>query len=189
MPIQEKQISDRIKVIKDGNVSIQVEISQRIPRWQESLLLAWLGGWTYCGGVFIYYAVVSQATSDKIFFIISSSAFLYFFVRIVKVFLWRVMGKEKLIISSNQLTIQNAFGSWGRKEVLKLSVMQKMGLIKSDSANFFAFLEDRFWVMGGERIGFVHGSTQYRIGKQLNVRESELLLQVLDSAIRAFRKQ
>lgn len=98
------------------------------------------------------------------------------------------MGKEKLIISSNQLTIQNAFGSWGRKEVLKLSVMQKMGLIKSDSANFFAFLEDSFWVMG-ERIGFVHGSTQYRIGKQLNVRESELLLQVLDSAIRAFRKQ
>jgi hypothetical protein len=189
MALQEKQISDRIKVIKDGNVAIQIEISQRIPRWQESLLLAWLGGWTYCGGVFIYYAIVSEAMSDRIFFIISSSAFMYFFVRIVKVFLWRVMGKEKLSISSNQLVIQNAFGQWGRKETLKLSLIQKMGIIKADPANFFAFLDDSFWVMGGERVGFVHGSTKYRIGKQLSVKESELLVQILDSGIRAFRKQ
>ena len=183
-----KRISERIEVTKLGNEKLVVQITQKIPRWQESLLLTWLLAWTYCGGVFIYYALVAQAFSDRIFFIICSSLFLFFFVRILKVFFWRIMGKEKVIIERGTLSIQNAFGNWGRVELLKLSAIQKLGVIKHDQANFFAFLDDSFWVMGGERVGFVHGSSKYRIGKQLSVRETELLVQVLDSAIRAFRK-
>jgi hypothetical protein len=188
MSTYSKRISERIEVTKSGNDKVVVQISQKIPRWQESLLLTWLLAWTYCGGVFIYYAIVAQAFSDRIFFIICSSLFLFFFIRILKVFFWRIMGVEKVIIEKGTLSIQNAFGRWGRVEVLKLSAIQKLGMIKYDASNFLAFLDDSFWVMGGERVGFVHGSTKYRMGKQLSVRETELLVQVLDSAIRAFRK-
>ena len=184
-----KRISDRIQVIKEGNSEVRIEIDQKIPRWQETLLVTWLAAWTYCGGVFLYYALVSKPLSDRIFFIICSSAFLYFFVRIAKVVVWRFIGKEKISIVPNQLIIQNAFGKWGRKEVLKISLIQKLGLIKNDPANFLAFLDDSFWIMGGERGGFVHGSTKYRVGKQLSVKEAELLVQIVESSLRAFRKK
>jgi hypothetical protein len=96
MSTYSKRISERIEVTKSGNDKVVVQISQKIPRWQESLLLTWLLAWTYCGGVFIYYAIVAQAFSDRIFFIICSSLFLFFFIRILKVFFWRIMGVEKV---------------------------------------------------------------------------------------------
>lgn len=75
-----------------------------------------------------------------------------------------------------------------KKEKLKLKSIQKLGIIKSDPGNFLAFLDDSFWVIGGERIGFVHGSTNYRVGKQLDIRSAENLVRVMDSAIKAYSK-
>lgn len=188
MKNQTQQISPRITVSKLDNQEIYIEIDQKVDRWKLSMLLSWLLAWTYCGGVFIYYAIVAQALSDRIFFIVSTSLWLYFFVRIGKAFLWRRIGKEKIWIRSGELEIQNAFGSRGKRERLRLKAIQKLGLIKSDPGNFLAFLDDSFWIIGGERVGFVHGSSQYRIGKQLDVRSAENLVRVMDSAIKAYSK-
>jgi hypothetical protein len=188
MKKQTQQIGPRIVVTKSSDQEIQIEIDQKVERWKLSMLLSWLLAWAYCGGVFIYYAVVAQALSDRIFFIVSTSLWLYFFVRIGKAFLWRRIGKEKIWIRPGEMEIQNAFGSKGKKEKLKLKAIQKLGIIKSDPGNFLAFLDDSFWVIGGERIGFVHGSTNYRVGKQLDIRSAENLVRVMDSAIKAYSK-
>jgi hypothetical protein len=188
MKKQTQQIAPRIVVSKLADQEIYIEIDQKVERWKLSMLLSWLLAWAYCGGVFIYYAAVAQALSDRIFFIVSTSLWLYFFVRIGKAFLWRRMGKEKIWIRPGEMEIQNAFGNRGKKEKLKLKSIQKLGIIKSDPSNFLAFLDDSFWVIGGERIGFVHGSTKYRVGKQLDIRSSENLVRVMDSAIKAYSK-
>lgn len=183
-----QQISERIWVEKPNANEVHIEIDQKIPRWQESLLLAWLIAWAFCGGVFVYYALQPVPWSDKIFFIISTSLWLYFFVRITKVFLWRRMGKEKIQIRTGEMTIQNAIGNWGRVEHFKLGTIQKLGIIKQDPGNFFVFLDNSFWIIGGEKVGFMKGSTSHRVGKQLSVRESESLVRIMDSAIKAFSK-
>jgi hypothetical protein len=183
-----QKIAPRILVSKTPDQEIYIEIDQKVERWKLSVLLSWLLAWTYCGGVFIYYALVAQVLSDRIFFIVCSSLWMYFFVRIGKAFLWRRMGMEKIWIRQGEMEIQNAFGKRGKKEKLKLKSIQKLGLIKSDPGNFLAFLDDSFWIIGGERVGFLHGSTQYRIGKQLDVRSAENLVRVLDSAIKAYSK-
>ena len=50
------------------------------------------------------------------------------------------------------------------------------------------FLDESFWVIGGDRVGFVHGSSNFRVGKQLDVRSAENLVRVMDSAIKAYSK-
>jgi hypothetical protein len=128
MKKQTQQIAPRIVVSKLADQEIYIEIDQKVERWKLSMLLSWLLAWAYCGGVFIYYAAVAQALSDRIFFIVSTSLWLYFFVRIGKAFLWRRMGKEKIWIRPGEMEIQNAFGNRGKKEKLKLKSIQFLGV-------------------------------------------------------------
>lgn len=181
-----KFIGKRIKVIRAKD-SITVEISQTIERLQEALLFAWIIAWAFCGGVFLYYAFTSSSQSEQIFFIISSSLWLFFFVRIFKVLLWRKIGKEILVMNRKEMTVKNAFGSWGKTEHFNYANIYKLGLIKRDPTSFLAFLDDSFWIIGGERVGFSNSGSKVRLGKQLSVKDAELLIRVVESAIREFK--
>jgi hypothetical protein len=183
-----KFIGKRIKVIRSPQ-RIEVQISQRIERWQESLLLAWLAGWAFCGAVFMYYLIIAQANSDRIFFIICTAVWLYFFVRILKVFLWRIAGREIIIMEPGMLTIQNAFWNSGRKEKFAMHQIFKLGLITRSPTNFLAFLDNSFWIMGGEKIGFSFSGRRVQLGKQLQTRDAELLVRVIESGIRELSKK
>ena len=81
----------------------------------------------------------------------------------------------------------NAFGSKGKKEKLKLKAIQKLGIIKSDPGNFLAFLDDSFWIMGGERVGFSYAGSKVRFGKQLSVKDCEYLIRSIEAAMREFK--
>lgn len=181
-------LSPRIKVVKENKGQISFVIDQSIEKWKMMLLLGWLLGWTYCGGVFLYYFFQAPANSDRLFFGISSALWFFFFVRIGKVYLWRVMGKEVIQVSAEGLILQNAFGSRGKKEQFELGKIQQLGVVNKDNTNILHTLDDSFWVMGGERIGFIHKGDKIRLGKQLNTKETELLLMSLDSAIKGFKK-
>ena len=178
-----KFIGKRIKITRSKDY-ITVEISQSIERLQEALLFAWLLAWAFCGSVFLYYAFNSQVKSEQLFFIIASSLWLFFFVRIFKVLLWRRMGKEILRLERGQMTLQNAIGNRGKQETFRYSNIFKLGLIKRDPTSFLAFLDDSFWIIGGERVGFSHSGQKVRLGKQLQVKDAELLIRVIESAMR-----
>jgi hypothetical protein len=182
-----KFIGKRIRVLREKD-AIQIEINQKIERWQEAMLFIWITAWTFCGGVFLYYAFNASSQSEQIFFIISSSLWLFFFIRITKVFLWRLIGQEIIRISREGVSIRNAFGSWGKKELFQHHNIFKPGLIKRDPASFLAFLDDSFWIIGGERVGFSYSGRRVQLGKQLTVHDAELLLRVMESAIREYKK-
>ena len=126
--------------------------------------------------------------SEQIFFIICSSLWLFFFIRITKVFLWRLIGKEIIRMDREGLFVKNAFGSRGKSETFNYQTIFKLGLIKRDPASFLAFLDDSFWIIGGERIGFSYSGRKIQLGKQLDARDAELLLRVMESAIREYKK-
>jgi len=182
-----KFIGKRIRVMREKD-AINIEINQKIERWQEAMLLFWLMAWTYCGGVFLYYAFNANSQSEQIFFIISSSLWLFFFIRITKVFLWRIIGKEMIRISKEGVSVRNVFGSRGKKEIFQLQNIFKPGLIKRESTSFLAFLDDSFWIIGGERVGFSYSGRRIQLGKQLSLHDAELLLRVMESAIREYKK-
>ena len=179
-------IGKRITVRRNHR-EIIIEISQRVKRWQETLMLVWLLAWTFCGFVFVYHAFTGTQHSEQIFYIICSSVFLFFFVRIGKVFLWRIKGTEIIILSNGQLQIKNAFGSWGKREIFRFENIFKLGIIKRDSTSFLLFLDESFWVMGGERVGFSHAGQNIRLGKQLSSKDAELLVRVIESGLREMK--
>jgi len=182
-----KFIGKRIRVMREKD-AINIEINQKIERWQEAMLFFWITSWTFCGGAFLYYAFNANSQSEQIFFIICSSLWLFFFIRITKVFLWRLIGKEMIRINKEGVSIRNAFGSWGKKELFVHQNIFKPGLIKRDPTSFLAFLDDSFWIIGGERVGFSYSGRRIQLGKQLTLHDAELLLRVMESAMREYKK-
>jgi hypothetical protein len=51
-----------------------------------------------------------------------------------------------------------------------------------------AFLDDSFWIIGGERVGFNYNGSKRRFGKQLERKDAELLIRVIESSFREFGK-
>lgn len=174
-------------LVKRNRHEIIIEISQRVKRWQETLMLVWLIAWTFCGVVFLYHAFAGSNRSEQIFFIICSSAFLFFFVRIGKVFLWRIRGREIISMSKGKMQLQNAFGSWGKREIFLFENIFKLGIIKRDPTSFLGFLDESFWVIGGERVGFSNAGQKIRLGKQLSPKDAELLVRVIESGLREMK--
>ena len=84
------------------------------------------------------------------------------------------------------MTLQNAFGNRGKKEKFTLENIKQLGVVKQDENSFFYFLDDSFWIMGGERLGFVYNSSKIRFGKQLNPRDAQVLLRSVDSAVKGY---
>ncbi len=178
-----KFIGKRITV-RRAKQELKVEIGQQIERWQEAMLIAWVTAWTFCGAVFIGYAFNAPDRNQQIFFVVCSSLWLFFFVRIAKVFIWRKAGKEIITITPGELTIKNAFGKFGKTEKFAAHNIFKLGVIKKSPTNFFAFLDDSFWIIGGDRIGFNYNGSKIRLGKQLSVKDTELLVRVIESGLR-----
>lgn len=181
-----KFIGKRISVVKNKE-AITIEITQQIERWQEALLIAWLAAWTMSGGVFVFYTFGSPDFTQRMFFAVLTAIWLYFFVRIAKVFFWRKFGKEIITISKGNLALQNAFGKKGRVENFSFHNIFKLGLIKSESTNFFAFLDNSFWIIGGDRVGFSYSGQKIRLGKQLATKDAELLVRIIESGMREFK--
>ena len=183
-----KFMGKRISVLRSKE-DIVVTITQQIERWQMSLLMTWLAAWTFCGGVFITYLIKALNFDERMFFVICTGLWAFFMIRLTKVFLWRRSGREIIRISAGKLTLINAYWSKGKTEEFKLNSVFKLGLIKKDPSNFFVFLDDSFWIIGGERVGFSYGGEKIRLGKQLELRDAENLVRILESAIREFSKR
>lgn len=181
-----KFIGKRISIRKDKQ-HLKVEISQQVERWQEAILIAWLAAWFFCGMTFIYFAATSTNRPEQIIAIIATSIWLYFFVRITKVFIWRKRGREVLTFSNGKLTLKNSFGGRGKEESFNFQHIAKLGLVTKDPSSFLAFLDDSFWMIAGDRVGFNYSGQKIRLGKQLAIRDAELLIRVMESAMKEYK--
>jgi hypothetical protein len=185
-----KFIGKRFVVTRTAT-SLQIAITQKVERWQETLLLVWIFAWTFCGGVFVYELIKSPNTEAMFGFRMAMSIMiaLWFFIwwRTLKVTLWRLIGKEIITFEKGKVTIQNAFGKRGRKEVFGFENIFKLGIIKEDPQSFLGFLDQSFWIMGGEKVGFSYASTKIRLGKQLSVKDAEYLIRSFEAAMREFK--
>ncbi|MCC6599906.1 MAG: hypothetical protein IT223_04445 [Crocinitomicaceae bacterium] len=180
-----KFIGKRISVLR-SKTDIVITISQKVERWQETLLLVWLMAWAFCGVAFITNIFLIQGSSEKIFLAVCSALWLYFFIRLLKVFIWRKAGREVICVSHGKISIINAYWKKGKEEVFNMQHIFKLGLIKAKPASLFAFLDNSFWIIGGDKVGFNYSGEKVRLGKQLTVKDAELLVRVLETGIKEF---
>lgn len=182
-----KFVGKRIDISRERN-KITITIHQQIERWQEALLLAWFAAWTYCGIVFTYALITSADSSIRWVFGICVAVWLYFFIRIGLVILWRFGGKEIISIGASDIQIKNAFWKRGKVQVFTMNNIFKFGVIKRSPTAFFAFLDHSFWVLGGEKVGFSYGGRRIQFGKQLSESDASRLANVVQTALNDYAK-
>lgn len=168
---------------------IEVSITQRVLPWQEALIFAWLLSWLLCGAYFVVEMVATDETTVRTFMAVVLGFWGYFMVRGVKIFLWRRIGKEEMVIAAGKFSLRNALGNYGKWQHMDIENVQKLGLIKTGEHNFFRFMETAFWSMGGETIGFQYGKKRMIVGKQLNERDARDLLRLLEGGLKDFAKK
>lgn len=181
-------LSDRVSVQRKEDV-LSIVISPRLSRVNEALLLAWVTAWTLCGA-YVVYALFQMSSGQQRSFTLAFMAFWTFFeVRMVRVLLWRMKGFEKWRLKDGTLTIKDEILGNGRASDHFVENIQKLGLIDIDRTSWKWQLNDSFWVMGGERLGFEHMGKKVAFGKGLTDEEAKQVLVTLQEALKMARKR
>ena len=115
-----KTIGKRISIAEHGDATTIV-IAQTIPPSQQIALEAWFGGWLGLGGL-IGYGAFASAGDERNMLVICLAFWTYFFVRILKVILWRRIGSEVIRISAKQILIKNAFKKKGKERYFRRTI-------------------------------------------------------------------
>jgi hypothetical protein len=181
-------ISERVSLERSPD-GVSVVISARSPRAKEAMLLAWFLAWLACG---VYIAVELSrmpAGSMHSFFIAFMAFWTWFAIRIGRAVLWRLKGFELLRLKEGRFTIKDSIFGYGRANDYFVENVQRLGLLKIDELSWKWQLNDSFWVMGGERLGFEHIGKKVVFGKGITHEEAERIAQVLDRSFKQVRKK
>lgn len=180
-------ISNRISI--DETNSFSIVILGKVERWKESLLLFWVLAWTFCGIVFLSYFFGEGPFYHSLPILIMIMFWLYFEVRIVKVFFWRRNGFEQIQFNSDELSIKNKLFGKGKESRYAVNDIESIQAIPYSPKNFFAFMDDSFWVIGGDRVYFDYFGKKVVFGKQLEETEVKKLLSLLNGKLKNSKRE
>lgn len=181
-------ISDRVSVERKAD-SLSMVISARLPRAKEALLIVWFVAWLACGIFIAVEAVKLPPGQMRSFFFAFLAFWVWFVLRIGRVVLWRLKGFELWRLKGGVLTVKDSIFGYGRAHEYFVENIQRFGPIEVDETSWKWQLNDSFWVMGGERVGFEHVGKKVVMGKGLTRQEAERAAQMLDRALKAERKK
>lgn len=176
-------IGNRITFQKK-KVGVSIIITQEVSPLNLALMILWWLGISACGVVFAYYWQSTSAQSDAIFFGVATAFVLYFMVRIGKTILWRLIGKEMLLINEDGLSLKNAYGNYGKAKSFIPENVKKLYLIPYNVGKFMEFMDRSSYVIGGDTIGFTYQGKEHRFAKQLEEKDAKVLFRLIDKSLR-----
>ena len=184
-----EQISERVSVNRTEDRT-SVVISARVDRSKEALLVTWFVAWLLVGAVVIWQRTKIPAGDDLRQFLLAFLAFwLYFAVKVGKAVLWRLKGMELWRMKDGTLTIKDSIFGYGKAKPYFIQNMQRLGLLQIDPASWKYQLDQSFWNIGGNRLGFEYVGKKVIFGKGLNDEEAKRLLYILNDLLKAERKK
>ena len=182
-------VSERVSVDRtDGRTS--VVISARLPKRKEALLVAWFVCWLLVG-VYVFYTRTRLSEGEPLrqFMLAFLAFWLYFAVKVGRTVLWRLKGFEQWRLKDGVLTIKDSILGYGKAHTYFVENIQKLGALNLDPTSFKHQLNDSFWTIGGQRLGFEHLGRKVAFGKGLDPAEAKRVLFVLQEALRNARKE
>lgn len=180
-------LSERVSVQRDG-ANATVVISPRLSSGKRTLLVTWTVAWSLCG-CYILFELFRMPSGDQRSFTLAFLSFwTYYEFRLLRVLAWRLKGFELIRIKDASLTIKNSILGYGRAYEFFITNISGLGELKVDPLSWKWHLNDSFWVMGGERLGFEHLGKHVAFGKGLTAREVTDVLRVLKDALKRARR-
>jgi hypothetical protein len=170
-----KVIGKRISILKKEKL-LSIVILPTGDNKKLVLLFLWLMAWTVCGLIVLANYFRIQDANLKIFLIVYLSFWAYFEISILRSFIWKRFGKEKLWIQDGVLHYQREINKKGKVKEFNLDLISKFRVVELSKTRFADTVNQSFWVKGGERLEFDAQSQLIRLGMQLSDEEARLLL-------------
>lgn len=176
-------ISKRTSVlIKDGVFSLVILPTD--DKKKTNLLFLWLLAWTISGVIVIgNYFTITQDKA-KLLLIIWIAFWAYFEFKIVRVFMWKRFGKEKLWIKNGLLLYKEDINGRGKTKEFDLNLISNLELITLTNGSIADTFSQTFWVKGGERIQFTCQSKVIKFGMQLADDEAKKIISALNKQLK-----
>ncbi|MGZ3864855.1 MAG: hypothetical protein ACXVC6_11215 [Bacteroidia bacterium] len=177
-------IGKRISTLKDEEVASFV-IMPTDSNWKLYLLGGWLFLWSVSGCVVLFNYFTLTNTNIKLVVIMWLAFWAYFEFKIFKAFLFRKYGKEKIWIKGGKLFYWRDVAGRGKRLEFDKELIKDLELIEKKKSDFFASMNESFWVIAGESISFNYGAKPYRVGIQLPEEEARELLRRIKHELRS----
>lgn len=176
-------ISKRISIlIKDQVFSLV--ILPTAEKKKVNLMFLWLLAWSVSGVVVMLNYFTLQQQSAKLFIIIWLAFWAYFEFKIIRVFMWKRFGKEKLWIKNGTLLYQQDINGRGKIKEFDLNLITDFDLIALTPGSIADTFSQTFWVKGGERIEFNCQSKIVKFGMQLDDDEAKKIIIALNKFLK-----
>lgn len=178
-----KVISERISILKEENLLSIVILPNRDKKKLWAMFL-WLLAWSVCGVIVAvnYFKLTDQ--NSKLFVIVYLAFWAYFEFKIIRAFVWKRAGKEKLWIQDGILHYQREINSKGKIMEFNLDLISKLNLIELRPTNFADTMNQSFWIKGGERLEFQAQSKIIRLGMQISDEEARVIMREVNVLIK-----
>jgi hypothetical protein len=177
-----KVISERISILKKENL-ISVVILPTTDKKKLGLLFLWLMAWTVCGIIVFanYFRINDRDT--KLFIIIYLAFWAYFEFNILRTFIWKRSGKEKLWIQDGTLNYQREINKKGKVRTFNLELVSKLELVELKPTRFTDLVNQSFWVKGGERLLLRAQANTVLLGMQISDAEAKAVMREVNALI------
>lgn len=161
-----KVIGKRISVLKKDN-TFSLVILPTGDKKKTMLLFLWLLAWSVSGVIIIgnYFTLTNEKA--KMMIIVWLGFWAYFEYKIVKVFMWKRFGQEKLWIKNGILHYQQSINGKGKIQEFDINLVSDWRIIPLDSTSFADQFNQTFWVKGGERLEFTCQGRVIKFGFQI----------------------
>lgn len=169
--------------ITESSRGLEVVIPPR-RRWFLMLFLGiWLCGWAV-GEVMVSVAVFSPVgevgggeIGGRLFLTVWLTAWTVGGGFAIYVFLWSLVGRERVLLTSSMLSIKRELFSMGRLREYEIHHVRDLRAAATpyNPSDFRAGL--RFWGIGGGAIAFDHGSATVRFGAALEEGEAKAIVE------------
>jgi len=162
-----KLLGERISIIKKPNL-LSIVILATNDKRKLVLMFLWLLAWSVCGAIVMinYFQITNEKA--KLFLLIYLSFWVYFEVSIIRAFIWRRYGKEKIWIKEGIIHYQREINGKGKVKEFNPELMRDFKILDVRPTNLIDSLNQSFWVRGGERLEFLHQSKTLRFGMQIS---------------------
>jgi len=177
-------IGKRISVLREGDTASFV-ILPSDASWKIYLLFGWLFLWTVSGVIVAANYFTMPNLNMKLVLIMWLAFWAYFEFKIGKAFLFRRFGKEKIWVKGGRLYYWRDIAGRGKKLEFDKELVKDFEVIEKNKKDFFASMNESFWVIGGESLVFSYGAKTYRLGIQLPEADARELLRQVKHALRA----
>lgn len=164
-------------LIKDGIFSLVILPTEN--KKKVNLMFLWLFAWTVSGIIILMNYFKLTQDNAKLMIIIWLGFWAYFEFKIIRVYMWKRFGKEKLWIKNGAVLYQQDVNGRGKIKEYDLNLISDFEVIKIEKGNIADEFAQTFWVKGGERIGFSCQSKYIKFGMQLSDEEATKIITAL----------